>query len=661
MQLQLIIVYIRDTTICAIFPEPRRSACEASAPIRKKHVAQRRDGISNRPDESMSKANASSADHAGSQPANGSGGPGLAAIENWLQRAMADLARRGADDETPIDLTEGLKAMAALLQEAVHSRQAPHAAAPALSGSGSSTAAQGPLRAEIAAPADFKGGGETSAYASLLDPPGALDSAGEQLRAGGEKSLRLALTDLEAELGRRAARAGPASASAPEPKPGGEATSAARAAALAPREADAGISSVDSPDALTNLIESTRGRLIDTFETGLAAAATETRALKGAVQTLAEKIEAPRETAARDRAIKALERDVAAIAGHLAGADKGFAALATFEQMEQARGQIAGAAEAARRLASDRNEGRMAREAAELRAARAEADNRIHLALSAVHETLGNVDHTPARLATNPGATRPSRAIPVATMAPPPERRPHSDPATPTPDPDSPRRNPHAGKRDATGEAPGAEIDDFLIEPGAGFPRCASRTRLLARPLGERGPAENIRSHSDSEAPARTHAGGRRPEATPDNHAKGGFFGAHRNAIILAVATLSVALGAYALTCSAAMEGFEPPRFLKSIGLRAAPLERRSVATEGRYLMLDIGRDDANAARKNLRGPIDPPGAAFGFLDPAAIMPARKNPSSIPIAPATRAIVGGAAILPDKITDRAHATQRLRP
>jgi hypothetical protein len=615
----------------------------------------------------MSQANPSSADHGGGRPAKDAGGLGLAAIEHWLRRAVADLASRGADDETPIDLTEGLKAMAALLQEAALPRQAQRAAAPSADDSVRSPAAQGPLRVEIAAPAAFKDRSETPAYASLLDPPGARDNAGEQPRTSDKESPRRALPGLESELGRGDACDGAACANAAGS--GAEAARAGSAVALAPRLADAGISPVDSPDALTNLIELTRQRLIDTFETGLAAAATETRALKGAVQTLAEKIEAPRETAARDRAIKALERDVATIAGHLAGADKGFAALANFEQsigrlfeqMERTRGQIAEAAEAARRLASDEHEGRMAREAAELRDARDEADNRIHLALSGVHETSGNVDHPLAPMAPRPGATRPGRAIPAATRGPSTERRQRIEPTPPTPGPDSPRRNPRAGKRDATGEAPGGEIDDFLIEPGAGFSPRAPGPRLPAGPLGERGPAENIRSHSDSESPARTHAGGQRPEATPDNHAKGGFFGAHRNAIILAVAALSVALGAYALTCSAATEGFEPPSFLKSIGLRAAPLERRSVVAEGRYMMPDIGRDDANAARQNLRGPTDPPGAAFGFLDPAAIMPARKNPSSIPIAPATRAMVGGATILPDKITGRAHPTKQLRP
>jgi localization factor PodJL len=605
----------------------------------------------------MSKENASSADHASGRPTIVSGGQSLAAIENWLQRAIADLVGRGADDETPIDLTEGLKAMAALLLESVHPRQALHAAARGLPGSAGSTGAQETLRAEIAEPADLEGGGETLAYVSLLDPRGVLDRVGGQPRAGGAESLSLALTDLEAELGRRAPCAEP------------ETTSAARAAELAPHGADAGIDSVASPDALTNLIESTRRRLIDTFETGLAAAATETRALKGAVQSLAEKIEAPRETAARDNAIKALERDVATIAGHLAGADKGFAALANFEQsigrlveqIEQTRKQIADEAKAVRGRASGKHEGRAARETAELRAARDEADNRIHLALSAVHETLRDVDHPLAGLATNPGPMRPNRAIP----APPPERRPRSDREPPTPGPASPRRSLHAGEREATGEAPGAEIDDFLIEPGARFPPRAPRPRSPARPYagrvaGDPAQAKSIRGDADSEAQPRANAGGRRPAGKPPDRANGGFFGAQRKAIRLAVAALTVALGACALTCFAAVRGFEPPRFLKSIGLRAAPLEWRSVVVDGRYPTADVGRDSTKDAHENLRGPPDPPRIAFGLVDPAALRAPRNIPPSIPIAQATRPIAGGAAILPGEFTGRAHPVRQPR-
>ena len=200
----------------------------------------------------MSKAIANSATGAGGQPANGSGGPGQSALENWLRRAMADLARRGADDEAPVDLTESLKAMAALLQEAVHSSQAP---APGRGAGKTSTAPREALRAEVTAPSGSQGSGEAAAGASLQDAPRALAGIEAHARAAGEESLRLALTDLETELARRAARAEPADASASEPGPGGGMTSPALSATLAPREADARIGDVGSHDALACLIE----------------------------------------------------------------------------------------------------------------------------------------------------------------------------------------------------------------------------------------------------------------------------------------------------------------------------------------------------------------------------------------------------------------------
>jgi localization factor PodJL len=637
----------------------------------------------------MSKANANSADDAGGRAANGSGGPGLSPIENWLQRAMADLARRGADDESPIDLTESLAAMAALLQETVRPRNGARAAAQGRGDNGASMAGARPPAADIAAPAGAGGVGEP-ADASLADLPRLLDRIEARWRAGGDESLRPALTDLEAGLGWRAARAGTADASASAPDPGGEATGPARAPTLETGEAVVNVRDAGSLDALTNLVESTRLRLIETFETGLAAAAIETRALKGMVQTLAERIEVPRETAARDRAIKALERDIAMIAGHLARADKGFAALAAleqsigrlFEQMEQTRRTAPDAAEAARRLGTDTHERRMTREVAELRAARDEADNRIHLALSAVQETVSKVDDRLARMEADPGAMRPTRATPAGTMASSPGRRPRKNPANgaaargpleadalaiPSPGPAMARKNPPSSEHDAAAVAPGAEIDDFLIEPGAGFPPRAPKRRLPAPPLsaqdaghegqGEKGRGEKGLGQPDLVASARrARAAGKGREPARRGGGAGGFFNAFRKPIILGVAALSLALGAYALaTRNGALRSFDPAGLLKAIGIgaagEAAPVERRSVIAGGA---------PGSPARRPEPG--NPPRVNSGLLDPAAFESARKNPSVVGAAPgkgdrALRAIAGSAPVVPGKITVRAPAAK----
>ena len=511
----------------------------------------------------MTKANARSED---GLPAGAPVGADLAAIQNWLERATSDLAAHGADEARPIDLAEGLAAMAALLQQAVRPGAATHAAAPA--------------RASVGPPADAE----------------------------------------------RAA-------------PDGEA----------------------APDAaLTAFVEATRRRLTQTFEIGLAAAASETRGLKDAVSTLAKNIEAPHEPAARDHAIEALRRDVAAIAGHLAGAEKGVASLAALEQsiarlleqMEQARRSSDGEAEAARRLAAEAHERRMAREVGELRAACGEADNRLHLALGAVQETVGRVDGRVARMEADLGAMRRSREAP--------ERAPASTAQTPA-------RNPPSFEPLTAERLPDAAIEDVLIEPGGGFPPrplnppehrpersgAPPKTRPAApHALGAGETSRPADIRPNLAGPPGAHTG---PYRRKTAHREGGdgILNAHRTLLLPGLAALCLALGAYAMTRGA---HFEPPRFLKSIGLGADTLERRS-AVEGQYAIPDHRGIDAASA---VREPPALPRLDSALLDPAAFAFARKNQSWG--APATRAIAGGAAIMPGRITAHprvAHTPPRL--
>ncbi len=498
----------------------------------------------------MTKANARSED---GLPAGAPIGADLAAAQNWLERATGDLAAHGADEATPIDLADGLAAMAALLQQAIRPGAATHSAATA--------------RAPVGPPADAE----------------------------------------------RAA-------------PDGEA----------------------APDAaLTSFIEATRRRLTQTLETGLAAAASETRGLKDAVSTLAKNIEPPHEPAAWDGAIEALRRDVAAIARHLAGAEKGVASLAALEQsiarlleqMEEARRSSPGEAEAARRLAAEAHERRMAREVGELRAACGEADNRLHLALGAVQETVGRVDGRLARMEADLGAMRRSRESAERAPAPPAQ---------------APARKPPPFEPQTAEILPDAAIEDVLIEPGGGFP---------PRPLNppEHRPERSgapPKTRPAASAPLAGNAGetGRRADIRPDlagprgadaapgrrktAHREGadGFLSMHRTLLLPGLAALCLALGAYAMTRGA---HFEPPRFLKSIGLGANTLERRS-AVEGQYAIPDHRGIDEPPALPRLDS---------ALLDPTAFAFARKNQSWG--APATRAIAGAAAIVPGRITARA--------
>ncbi|MGA2636873.1 hypothetical protein [Methylocella sp.] len=215
------------------------------------------------------------------------------------------------------------------------------------------------------------------------------------------------------------------------------------------------------------------------------------------------------------------------------------------------------------------------------------------------------------------------------------------------------------GGRDAAGVVRSAEIDDFLIEPGAGFPPRPPKPRLPTGPLsaGAEGSSEKGQSRTDgavvSARRARAAGMGREPAAAGSADASS-VFHAYRKPIILGVAALSVALGVCALARSGALKSIEAPDFLKSIGLGAAgapaPLERRSVIAAG----------DSGASVRHPEPA--PPARISGLLDPAAFESARENPLLAHNAPGNgdrsfRAIAGGAPIAPGKITPRAPAAK----
>ena len=203
----------------------------------------------------------------------------------------------------------------------------------------------------------------------------------------------------------------------------------------------------------------------------------------------------------------------------------------------------------------------MARELAELRAARDDADHRTFLALNAIQETVGKVADRLARMEADRGAMRP-------ITAPPPVRRPWSDPAKGAVAPGAPRayaredldpapaRKSPPGERDAAGGMRGGEINDFLIEPGAGFPPRPPKPRLTTAPLstGGQGSGEKGRSRTGGAVSVRRarEAGRGREPAAADSADASSVFHAHRSPIILGVAALSVAFGVCALAHSGA-------------------------------------------------------------------------------------------------------------
>ncbi len=409
-------------------------------------------------------------------------------------------------------------------------------------------------------------------------------------------------------------------------------------------------------------------QLAGTLESGFAAAAAETRDLKVMMQTLAQKIEAPPETA-RERAMEALERDIAMIAERLAGADKGFAAMAALEQsigrlleeMRQVRRTASDATEAAPRLGSEAHERRMAREVAELRAARDEADDRIHLALNAVQETVGKVADRLARIEAEPGAARPARAA-AATAGRRPERETAKGAARAGSIGDAAAvlKRPPFDVDGATGVA-GGEIDALLIEPGAGFPPRAPKPRApgAALALADAGdPSEKGGGVNSTGARGAAWAA---PAANGRGAGKGGvkaLLPLARRTLMLALAALALAVGVYALASSGALKGFEPPRFLKSLGLDAvgvAPLERRSVvAGISQFIPSGVKRKPGTDANLPPRETDPPPRTDSALFDPSAFESAPETatparPARANAGPISRAIAGGSPIMSGEI------------
>jgi localization factor PodJL len=399
------------------------------------------------------------------------------------------------------------------------------------------------------------------------------------------------------------------------------------------RKAEEAITKTAEPphyDALSQHIETSHRQLTAQFEAGLAAGAAETSGIKNLVQTLAEKIESARAPKASDPAIEALQREMAKIAQRLGDAETGLGSLtrieqsiaSLFEQLEDTRQTAYEAAAAIRKaerspeVGSDRHDladpvPAATQEIADLRAERDEAGRRVHEVLSAVQETVGKVANRLAKIENDLGEMRPHHLGPLSASSLPPifgplvERRQNgpveddvshaetlnrsADVRIPFRDRDSfgaqsayrgliDRAAPQQPEYGAENAANAANAVDFLIEPGSGFPRRREQGRdhPFAEAPAQAREREGGVGRADFIAAARRAAQATRIEASqsllPTADAEGvarrrGFF--PTRTVILSVASLFLALGAYALSEWALHEGFGATAFLKLIGENA--------------------------------------------------------------------------------------------
>ncbi|MEJ0094408.1 MAG: hypothetical protein WDN46_13500 [Methylocella sp.] len=489
------------------------------------------------------------------------------------------------------------------------------------------------------------------------------------------------------------------------------------------RKAEEAIANTAQPrdyDALSQNIEAAHRRLTAKFEAGLAATSAETGGIKDLVQTLAEKIDAVRDPKASDPAIEALQLEMTKIAKRLDGAEAGFASLTSleqliaslFQQLEDSRG--AGGAKAGRDLYPDaganrhdlgvRDDHRVTREIADLRAERDEADRRIHLALNAVQETVGKVAERLTKMEAGLGEMRPNNFGPLLAsslapiFAPRVERpqndgwqngSPHSDALNGRAGEAAPFRGgesfgpvsasqglfdgpgPRQSEHGVETAAKANDSVDFLIEPGSGFSR--RRDPAGARVFDERttvaqerergaGRADFIAAARRAAKAAKMEANASRAVAAAEDAGRqNGFFRAHKRPLILSVAALCLALGAYALAKAVSHGTVTAPSFTKLLGRSA---ERDTASTAGGVAVsTDPGPTPAAAATRRATPDSAPPAHPIsdrrnsarqslinsGLLDPSPVAPAplagppdSSQPSETP---ATRAIAGSDPII----------------
>jgi hypothetical protein len=187
------------------------------------------------------------------------------------------------------------------------------------------------------------------------------------------------------------------------------------------------------------------------------------------------------------------------------------------------------------------------------------------------------------------------------------------------------KKEPSQGEKRSPRALAAAEIDDLLIEPGAGFPPRLPSPRLP--PSG--GPAEQ----QGRRAAELAVIGNEREPIVREAGDVKGFLRGRGKPIFLGLAALCLMLGAYALARHRSPNHFDPAGFLKSIVIGAAndarPSERRSV----------IADDNAPASVGGITASADPARTAppAGPNAPDVILP-RGCPSLTPrlVSPADR-------------------------
>ncbi|WP_146030188.1 tetratricopeptide repeat protein [Methylocella silvestris] len=591
---------------------------------------------------------------------------------------MTKIAAHGADKSAPVDLTDGLAAMAALLNEAA--RGLPRGDAQQMFSA--ETEAEDTGR-RGGAPAHRAQNARTRARSELT---ARLDELERLIRAGAaaalDPSLRLALEDIEARL----RSSGDLRPDGDDPSGRGtrSGTGAPAQALDAPRESADSEGEISGLQALTERLrdqrferEASRAGIDVEGAAGPVAAAIETLApqlraltrqiesaqrqldekVETGLQSLSLKLDAAREQVPGDLATDALEQKIAAITRRLETADLGFASIGHLEQT------IARLSEQLGRSAEGKD-----RPLDPGAAAREEADRRVHLALNAVQEAVGQIANRLARIEADIGEARPARDASTeepARLTAPVALAPAEILAV------------HAADSESRSDAAG---DDILIEPGAGLrERIGAPPDHLAAVIGQTaGDPSGVRSPllaaTKSWAPHDRQA--EMPAGPPPDRApapKQGFFATHRASLVAGLAAACLAFGVIALAQTGALKPVRPAALLKPAGEAGTNhnAAKAAVAPGAAQAEAEAARpaapQDAKASPKQLGAsapakPQDPKPADLSLFDPAALnagqagaihagaAPGGADQSATPL---TRVIAGSEPILFEGVIARA--------
>jgi len=331
---------------------------------------------------------------------------------------------------------------------------------------------------------------------------------------------------------------------------------------------------------------------------GIAGAPIDVRSLEASVRALAATMEAAQEQADHT-AMAALERQMGDLAQRLEHSN--FGALGSLErsigdlfaELEETRRATLETAEKAARIAArdtlqevmaslplpggaPHASGELTREIADLRAMQDAADQRTHSTLNAVHETLEKVVDRLAMLEEEIAEVRPAVPSQLLAAGPAPVfAHPHRGEEDLRLDPAGSERR-RASPLDPAATAPSVQGADFLLEPGTGFPgrqnrdasepssKVAGKKTQVASGKATAEP-EIATGRSDFIAAARRAAlaaqndsaaagTGRPPQGDGKTEQRAGlieqartFLAGHKRPLVLSVAALFLAVGAYAV------------------------------------------------------------------------------------------------------------------